>query len=312
MVPMRRIWERKATINTANLVPLAASADAIAKAETELRANENRRDAVTGLYKLLMLSGDLDRAATLAQRWSDKEALDPAALTARADVAARRGERELAIRILGSVVDVRPGNVPAQQRLARLHRWAGRPAVGCRHSIAIAQLKPDDGKLLGSAVHCARKTGEGRLAESMLLGADAKVKRAAEAELKKLDVAKDHVRGEIRLTASWEGGGQDLDVALIHPDGHRVSWLGAPTKVLITAKYVNSTSREELGLLGAKAGEYVVEVVRGSGEGRVTGNLQMKIAGDVRVQAFTLEPGQDRLSLASFRVRWQSRLVRAW
>ena len=139
MVPMRRIFERQVHISTTTLVPAKASPDAIAKAEAELAVHPNRREAVKELYTLLALAGQLDRASELAERWSEKEALDPEALTARADLAARQGQRDEAIRILGSVVDVRPGDVAAQKRLARLHRWAGRPALGCRHSIAIAE-----------------------------------------------------------------------------------------------------------------------------------------------------------------------------
>ena len=57
-----------------------------------------------------------------------KEALksdDPEAITARADVLSASGDRAGAIRVLGSVIDVRPGDIAAQKRLARLERWRG-------------------------------------------------------------------------------------------------------------------------------------------------------------------------------------------
>ncbi len=308
MIAMRKIWERHATIHTGRLTPLAASFDKIAEAETKLNQNENSRDAVKNLYKLLALSGQLDRATTVAERWSEKEALDPEALTARADLVARKGNRSEAIRILGSVVDVRPGDVPAQKRLARLHRWAGRAVLGCRHSIAVAQIHQKDAKLLSEAVFCGRKTGESLLVQDMLSGADDKTRKAAEAALTKM---KDEtgLRGELRLEAKWDGGSHDLDISLIHPDGHRVSWLGAPTRAIISAEDVHSTSREALALLGSKAGEYVIEITRASGQGTVRGTLTVRVAGATRSIPFVLDG--DRLTLGTVRVFWKSRLVRA-
>ena len=109
--------------------------------QREVDQNGNRREAVKKLFNLYAIAGDVDQARSVAERWSEKEPLDAEALTARADVAARAGDRESAHPNLGSVVDVRPDDVASQKRLARLERWAGRPAVGCRHSLAIAQLR---------------------------------------------------------------------------------------------------------------------------------------------------------------------------
>lgn len=305
MVPMRKVFERQANIFPGRLVPSVASSEKILAAEAELAKNDNRRDALKELLSLYMLAGDIERASELAERWAEKEALDPEALTARADVMASRGLRDDAIRLLGSVVDVRPGDVASQQRLARLHRWAGRQALGCRHHIAVAQLHESDPKLLSEAVFCGRHTGEAKLAESMLAGADEKVRARAETLLKdKKEI--DGLRGEIRLTATWSGG-QDLDLALIHPDGHRVSWLGAPTKGLITAENVTSTSTEGLALLGSEAGEYSIEVVRGSGEGPVSGEVLVRAAGVTRKIPFTLQ--SQRAVIGTMNVFWKSRLV---
>lgn len=306
-VPMRRVFERQALIQTNLRAPTQADADAIAEAEAELARNENRRAAVKNLYTLYALSGDLERASLLAERWSEKEALDPDALTARADLAARRGQRDEAIRILGSVVDVRPGDVPSQKRLARLHRWAGRETLGCRHAIAIAQLHQNDHELLAEAVDCGRRTGESRLVEDMLSGADEKVREAARRLVDNMKVESEKARGEVQLTATWQGGQHDLDIALIHPDGHRVSWLGAPTKAIISAEDVNSLRREKLGLLGSKAGDYVIEIVRASGEGPVRGELEVRAAGNTRRIPFDLTG--DRESLGVMKVFWRSRLV---
>lgn len=305
MIPMRRIWERKGVVVTNRQAPAAASAEAIAKAEAALAGDANRRAAVKDLYRLYMLAGQVERAGELAEGWSARDALDPEALTARADVAARAGDRDLAIRILGSVVDVRPGDVPSQRRLARLHRWAGDAARGCRHAVAIAQLQHKDAELLAEALHCSRKLGETRLAQALYDDAEPATQRAADARLDKMR-DQEGLLGELRVVATWAGG-HDLDVALIDPNGMRVSWLGAPTKALITAEDVTSRQREGLALLGSLAGEYVLEVTRVNGEGPVSGQVQVLVAGTPRTVPFTLTG--ERAQIALIGVRWESRLV---
>lgn len=311
MVPMRRVFERTGTIVTDRLVPKAATPEKIAEADRDVQADGNRRNAVKQLYTLLALSGNLDRARGVADQWSDKDPLDPEALTARADLLAEDGQRDRAIRLLGSVIDVRPGDVAGQKRLARLFRWSGRPEQGCRFSLAIAQIKNTDPKLLAEAVSCARQTGVSWMAERMLDSADTRIRTSAEALAKKLD-DEDKLSGDFRVEASWSGGNADLDLALLHPDGHRVSWLGAPTRSVITATDVTSTSREGLALRGAKAGEYVVEVVRASGAGPVSGTVTVSVAGTKKQIPFTLD-GQRR-TLGVVTIGFKSRLVpvRGW
>ena len=294
---MRRVWERRGHVSTGSTVPKVANVAKIAEAERAYEANPDRRGAVRDLYVLYEMSGDLRRAAELAEHWSEKDPLDPEALTARADLAAQRGDRELAIRILGSVVDVRPGDVKAQKRLARLHRWAGRPALGCRHAIAIAQLRQEDGGLLADAVRCARQTGERRLSDEMLAAASDEARRDAEQHLTD-DVDDTKLDGDLRLEATWTGGGADLDLGLLHPDGHRVSWLGAPTRSVITATDVTSRSREGLALRGAKPGEYVIEIVRADGVGEVSGEVTVNVAGERRVIPFTLDGNRAAVGVA--------------
>jgi ferric-dicitrate binding protein FerR (iron transport regulator) len=304
-IPMRRVWQRIGEISTSLAVPKAASADAIAAAERDLAQNDQRRSAVRKLYTLYALSGDLERARSLADRWSEKEPLDPDALTARADMAARMGDREGAIRILGSVVDVRPGDIKAQQRLARLHSWANRPAVGCRHRIALAQLVSKDPEVLAEGVRCARETGEGELVEDLLTAAEARIRSRAEQLL--LQVPKDTgLSGDLRLEATWSSG-SDLDLALLDPEGNRISWLGAPTRAVISATSVTSTSSEGLSLRGAKPGEYVIEIVRVLGSGPVNGQLKITVGSNTRTVPFNLDGSRITVGLAT--VRMEPRLV---
>ncbi len=307
MIPMRRVWERKGQISTQSLIPRAASITAVADAERALAAEPDRRSALKKAYSLYAASADLGRAASLVERWVNKEPLDPDALTARADLAARRGDRELAVRMLGSVVDVRPDDVADQKRLARLYRWSGRIDLGCRHAMAIAELRSSDARLLADALRCARAGNGARWASDALSLVDEKTARQAEA-LAAMPAPDDtRLLGDLRVEATWSDD-VDLDLALLHPDGQRVSWLGAPTREVISARDVLDHGREGLALNGAKPGEYGVEVVRSSGaSGPVRGELTVFAAGVTRRIPFTLE-GQ-RMTVALAEIKMVPRLI---
>jgi Mg-chelatase subunit ChlD/tetratricopeptide (TPR) repeat protein len=302
LIPMRRTFERTGEIFIDRFAPRAASSSAIAAAELDVERNENRRESVKKLFALLLRAGDIDRAARVSRRWSDKEPLDPEAITARADVLAASGDRTEAIRVLSSVVDVRPGDVAAQKRLARLHRWAGEPELGCRYSVAIAEFRASDAALLGDAVRCSRALGDGALADELLTNADAKTRSAADELLKAAAPNDRDLRGDLRVEATWSGG-MDLDLALVHPDGHRVSWLGAPTRSVITARDVSSTSAEGLALNNPQAGEYVIEVVRSGGTGRGIGEVTVTAAGTTRRVPFTIDGTRVSIAIANISVR---------
>lgn len=315
MVPMRRIFVRQAQVFPGRTQVSGVDAAAITEARVEMEANPNRRAAVQELFTLYARSGRVEEAARLADLWADKEALDPEALTARAEVAAARGDREGAIRMLGSVIDVRPDSVSAQRRLARLHTWAGRPQDACLHRVALAELRSDDAELLAAAVRCTRSTGQSPVGQALLRAAEEPVRKGAERELTKAPKKDFGVRGDVRITATWQGGA-DVDLALIHPKGHRVSWLGAPTRAIISASDVTSLSTESLGLLGSPAGEYAIEVVRADPQGPevtgvsqppVSGELTVRAAGTVRKIPFTLVG--DRAVVGTMRVSFRSQLV---
>jgi hypothetical protein len=306
MIPMRRIWERHGDVITDRFVPQVASAAAVAAALRELAKDDSRRQSLKRAFALSSAAGDVGEASRLAERWVQKEPLDPEALTALADVEARRGHRDAAIRILGSVLDVRPGDTAAHKRLARLERWAGRDDAACRHRVAMAESKSRDLSLAADAVRCTRQHGAPWLAEALLeaaaAGDRAELERRASAPLGD-DGA---LSGDVRVEASWSGGA-DLDVALLDTEGHRISWLGAATRSVISARDATSRSRESLALRGAQAGEYVLELTRGDGPASANGELVVTIAGTVRRIPFSFDG--DRKAVALLRVTLQPRLV---
>ncbi|HVY30772.1 MAG TPA: VIT domain-containing protein [Polyangiaceae bacterium] len=304
-IPMRRIWERKGAIFTDRFVPQAASGSALSDAERALLRDDTRRQNLKRTFALSSAAGDLGEAARLAERWLEKEPLDPEAITALADVEARRGHRELSIRMLGSVLDVRPGDTASHKRLARLERWAGHADLACRHSIAIAENKGHDLDLVSEAVRCARETGMTEIADALLAATADSDRSALEQRLTQRPVDAG-LRGDVQLEATWHGD-LDLDLSLLDTDGHRVSWLGAATRSVITANDATSTSHEELALRGAAPGEYVVELTRGAGAGDAQGELVITIAGTSRRVPFHFDG--DRKTVALVRVTMQPRLV---
>jgi tetratricopeptide (TPR) repeat protein len=306
MIPMRRIWERRGDVVIDRVVPKAASAEAVNAALRDLSRDDARRDSLKRAFALSSAAGDVAEAARLAERWIEKEPLDPEALTALADVAARSGQREAAVRLLGSVLDVRPGDTASHKRLARLERWAGRSDLACRHTVAMAEGKPRDLALVADAVRCTRKQGDSVLADALLSAAA--VSDRAELERRAAAPAADDsaLSGDVRVDANWSGGA-DLDVALVDTEGHRISWLGAATRAVISSRDATNSSRESLALRGAAPGEYVVELTRGSGPGSARGELVVTIAGTVRRVPFTFDG--ERRAVALLRVTMQPRLV---
>ncbi len=311
-VPMRRIWKRRGSIEVGAARPRAAGPTQIAAAERAARERPESRDALKQLYQLYAIAGDVERAAPLAERWAEKEPLDPEALTARADLAARRGQRDEALLGLGSVVDVRPGDIKAQQRLARLWRWAGRPELGCRHSQAVSELHPSNVALLVDAVRCLRRTGDEASADGALSAAEEPVRRAAERRLEAPSDDAEVLSGDLRIEASWSAD-VDLDLSLMHPRGHRVSWLGAPTREVITARDVLRRGAEGLALRGAEPGDYTVEILRAApGGGPVSGSVSLEVAGVRRTIPFVLTGERTQVALVSVKLVPELVPLRGW
>jgi len=301
MIPMRRIWERVGAVVVDRLEPRAAGRTSIASLESRLSADENRRDLVKRLYTLHMLADDVDAAADAAERWTGKAPLDPEALRARADVAARRGDRDGAIRMLGSVVEVRPDDAKAQGRLARLWRWAGQPALACRPLQALAEQHPGDAARVVEAVRCAARAGEQALADDLLAAAEPKAAAAIHALLQRPDPDDGGLRGDMQVVATWSGD-SDLDLAIVDPRGQRVSWFGGPTRATVSARDAVSVGREAIALRGAGAGEYAIEIGRAGGEDDgeiVHGELTVTVVGTRHRLPFTLRGQHARVALAN-------------
>ena len=211
MVPMRRVWDRKSLINADTGPAVEKASKAISEMEREVSDNPDSRTRLEKLLGLYAVTGQLNRASDLAERWAKRDALDPGALVARAEAAARRGERDKAVRILGGLADVRPGDPDVQKWLAGMQQAAGDEYLACSHRIALAGIRTNDAGILSEALRCAQRTQRGLLASTLRSDiSDASLKSRVERELAK---ATDEVklRGDVRIEATWDDD-VDLDV----------------------------------------------------------------------------------------------------
>ncbi|MFO0590880.1 MAG: VIT domain-containing protein [Polyangiaceae bacterium] len=322
LVPMKRVFERRAGFEAVNTV-VQDSVTKLAAAESALQAQPDSRDKTVALYALYATMGRIGEAQELTARWSGRDALDPDALLARADLAARQGDRDAAIRILGGLADVRPGDKAVQTRLADLYEAAQNPTRACAHRVALADLAATDAKIVASAVSCARSTGMADLADAIRRDLDDKTRDALDKQLTAAATAPaTTVRGDVQLTADWTGAA-DVDIALIDAQGKRMSWLGnTNNKVTISALNATSTRSESLGFLNLGSGSYVVEISRAGGFGSdrsggsdrggfndiVRGDLTIRMpGGGVRKIPFTLNGA--RAEIGTVRVFFESKLV---
>ncbi len=307
---MKKVFDRKTAFDAVNTFT-TSNASKLLVAEAASRAEPDSRDRTTELFALYATTGHLGEAQELTARWAGRDALDPDALLARADLAARQGDRARAIRVLGGLVDVRPNDRAAQTRLAELHEMANEPALACEHRISLAEIAPTESKVVAEAIRCTRALGMSELASRLEVDAGDTLRAAVEtasATTKPLP----NLLGDVQVTAEWTGG-EDLDISIIDAQGRRTSWMGTPLKnTVVSARDVTSGAREQLAVANLPAGSYVVEVSRAAGGDSgapVHGDVTLKLGKETRKVAFNLTSA--RAEVGTVRVFFTSRLVPA-
>jgi hypothetical protein len=277
-VAMRKVFDRKVSFDVVNSVAQQNAAK-LAGAEQAHASQPDSRDKTVDLFALYSTSGRVGDAQELTAKWAGKDALDPDALQARADLAARQGDRARSIRILSGLADLRPNDRAIQTRLAEAQEAAGNRALACEHRIALADMAQGEAKLVADAVRCARETGFSDLASQIQLDAGDKVRAAVDVILNQ--AAPTNVvtlKGDVQLSAVWQGNA-DVDIALIDPQGKRTSWFGSTTRASISSLNPTSTHDESLGLTNLPQGNYVIEVSRSTG-----GDVGEVVRGDVTIR----------------------------
>jgi len=309
MVPMRRVFDRKASFTAGNTIASDKAGDVIT-AEGLAKASPDSRDKMTNLFALYAATGRIGEAQELAARWASRDALDPDALQARADLAARQGDRERGARILSGLADLRPGDRAIQERLAAFHEAAGQRRIACRHRLSLADLVPGDAKLVSEASKCAREQGLSELSGLLRADAPEKIRSDIDRLLAAPVAPPAPMFGDVRLAGTWNGG-EDLDISLIDATGKRFSWSGAPGKfVRVSTQDATSSRSEKLAFSNLAAGSYTVEIARTSERSTqpVSGELSMTLpGGEVRRVPFTMTG--PRAEVGTVKVFFTSRLV---
>jgi tetratricopeptide (TPR) repeat protein len=254
---MRKVWTKEARV--ASWRPHGWSA-ALTAAEQALAASPDSRDRHRKLVQLLAREGDLARAREIAERWLERDRLDAEALTALADLLARQGEREEALRWLSGIVDLEPDNKDLHERLARAYERLGATERACGHRIVLAELSPSDVTRVAAALRCEQVIHWHGAFETFLPRLASEPERRRAQSLAAIAPPRSvSGRGEVVLDARWNTG-DDLDLALISPQGTRISWMGGRKSVF--ADHVAEPGQERLGLGQVSPGTYLVEISR--------------------------------------------------
>jgi Mg-chelatase subunit ChlD len=305
-VPMHKVFDRHVGFDQTNAFA-GESAAKVTVAESALAQAPDSRDRTVELFALYATTGRVGDAQELTAKWAGRDALDPEALQARSDLAARQGDRERAVRILGGLADMRPNDRAVQTRLADLWDTAGNAALACEHRIALADMAVSEPRLVAAAITCARTQGMNDLAAVLRQDTTDKVRDGIDRILAGPAATTRTVHGDVQLTADWSGG-VDVDLALIDAQGRRTSWLGT-SKGTLAARDVNSTSNETLEIAGLPQGNYVVEVTRAAGRDTgdtARGQVTLRLNGEVRRVPFVLTGA--RAELGTVRVFFTSHL----
>jgi tetratricopeptide (TPR) repeat protein len=285
---MRRVYYREGEI-AASATPTAQELRMVSDAQAALAQNPNSRDRQRDLVRALSRAGQLDRARDEAQKWLDRDRLDPEALTYLADVLGRLGERDQSVRLLSGIVDLQGDDRVLHERLAQAFERAGKPERACSHQIALAEIAPTDVDLVAAAVRCERALGRPDGADHILaLAADPDTRARVEESAARAPTPV-RLSGNILLHARW-GGPSDLDLSLVTPQGTRVSWMGGRTQAF--GQESAAQGAERLGLRTASTGSYILEVARTDPSDRapVSGAVEINVLGTRRNVPFTLGP----------------------
>jgi hypothetical protein len=310
-VPMRRIWERSGSVLSDPNSAKSAALSKLSAAESDANMSPDSRTKLEALLKLYAVAGQVDRVSELASKWSQRDALDPSALVARASAAARMGDRAKAIRILTGLADLRPADTSMQGALAAMFDSMGESARACSHRIALASLRTKDAAAIADAVRCSRATGRAAVADGLLADVTVdSVRAGVERELAKAPNDPQTLRGDLQIDATWDTD-VDLDISLIGKNGERLALVGDP-KAKVTVRSATGRRGESLAVLNAGAADYVIEIARTDGAGDavspVRGSLTVRVPGGASRQIPFVMGGR-RLEVGVARVSYTSRLV---
>jgi len=310
---MKRVFVRRATIAVDGLP--AVTAEKLAQARAAVQAAPDERGKHKELAKLLAVSGQLDELGEALEKWQTRDPLDADVIVARADLAARRGDRDASLRILGGALAAsalsRDEAFVLASTVAKSYERIGRPEAWA-FLVAAAELRGSDSEALARAVACERRAGRGAAAQRWLGSLKESQRTAVSTALTKVEnAAPETAAGDFVVSAKWDGA-TDLDIAVVDPAGRRA---GVATRMK-NARVEGATARdhETLSLATGDAGTFVIEMVRastGAGDGArdvpVSGRMTIRAYGQTREIPFTVVGA--RAAVARVDARWEAELV---
>ncbi len=304
MIPMKKVWTRHASLAAFGGVD-ASITKAITNADDALVKSPDSREKHRALVQALSYAGELDRARDIANRWLQRDKLDPQALGYVADLLGRDGKRDLALRTLAGLVDLDADRAALHERMVNAYERTGRIAQACSHRIALASLTVKEAApRAGAAARCLRslgRTSDADLVIAALVDDNARTQAEKAATVSPIPP---RVAGDLVITGKWDSTA-DLDITLVAPDGTRVSWMGGRTD--ITVADATSGDREQLAVRRLKKGNYLIEINRAdAGSGTIRGSLDVTVLG--KKQAFPFELPGSRVVVGKIAVTMQSHL----
>jgi tetratricopeptide (TPR) repeat protein len=304
VIAMKKVWTRSAAL--AGFTGVSSSiTKAIDKATDDLAASPDSREKHRALVQALSYAGELDKAREIANRWLDRDKLDPQALGYIADLLGRDGKRDLALRTLGGLVDLDADNAKLHERMINAYERTGRMSQACSHRIAMVSLEVKLAtKRAGAAARCLRSLGRTTDADLVIKSL---VDDAARTEAEKLATVAPvtpRVTGDLVIGGKWDIPA-DLDISLVAPDGSRVSWMGGRTDITVADS--TAKDREQLAVKTLRKGNYLVEINRAEPTSSVVrGTVDVSVLGQKK--SFPFELSGNRQVVGTISVTLQSHL----
>ncbi len=308
---MRKVWHREATIgaDTGEIVSFDRLTDLRAKAA----ASPDERQRTIDLVRVLERAGDERDLAATVDAWQKRDPLDDSAISARSDLLAMTGDRDESLRVRSGLASALRAPDPAVlDALAVAFEREQKNDSACSMRIAAAEAKSDDDERVARAIACER--GRGRENEAGKWLADLGDKRSASigkiTDLQRVANAKGEsvTSGDIMVDASWTDSSTDLDLALIDPNGARVTWTSSARFAKVTDPTVGG--HEALSITNGNAGAFTVEIARAKSsdsQRAVHGTLTIRAFGARKTIPFDLTGNSARI--AKIDTRWESELV---
>lgn len=285
MVAMRRTWVRVPSVSAYDGIHDNIK-KAIENSEAALVKSPDSREKHRALVQALAYGGEIDRAREVANKWLERDKLDPQALGYQADLLGRDGQRDLALRTLAGLVDLDADRAALHERMVRAYETAGRMSQACAHRIALVALSPKDAAVAGATMRCLRSIGRDDDAQIVAKDLPDDRLRAAAEKAATIPVVAPKLGGDLVVNARWENAA-DLDLSVVTPSGERVSWMGGRADVIVGD--AASNQKEQLALKSIKRGNYLIEISRGGAStGPVRGTIEVSVLGTKKTLPFEL------------------------